>query len=266
MKKIISIILAVIFSIFFIGCDACGIDGIQDEKVATQAEFIEFIKYKVNPYTSGTFSVSVDTNYEYNFAEKDDGVVVVTDGEISASGTFNYRNGHFISAKTKVKYEQTKEYTSSSSSREDEWYLSETAIGGIIDYEEQWFYDRYTNVKENGVREKTDVLTKSEGIASRGLSAISFPPKAKDILGIIDNVLSGYPTGNGVYFFIDGDDCLLIESGNSYLKKTALIYDGNELKKICVYSESINSVLETTYEFCDYIEIRVPSNASEYSD
>jgi len=266
MKKVISILLAVVFSLFFIGCDACGIDGIQDEEVATQAEFIAFFKDKNTAFSNGTFSVSVDTEYEYHYTERDDGTLVTTEGEISASGTFNFRKGNFISAKTKVIYEQSKEYDFGNSTREDEWYLSETAIGGIIDYEETWFYDRYTNVLENGVRKKTDELTKNSGFATRPLATASFPPKAKDILGIIETVSTGYPTGDGVYFFIDGDDCLLIESGNSYLKKTALIYDGNELKKICVYFENLISVIETTYEFCDYEEFRVPSNASEYSD
>ena len=272
MKKILSIVLVIIFSLLFIGCDACGIDGVQDEVVATELEFKEFFKDKDTSLFGGNFTINVDTEYEYKQQEKTTDAILTIECSISASGTFNFKNYYFSSAKTKLDCELTNEYDYGSSSREDEWDVTQSAVGVNDDYEEIWYYDRYTKVTENGVTTKTDELTKEEGVFSKRngvlashLSTISFPTEAVHILRLVENVCVGYPSGLGAYFFIDGDDCLLIESNDIFVKKTALIYDGNELKKVCVYSETGTFLIETTYEFCDYKEIKAPQDASSYN-
>ena len=279
MKKIISIILALMFSLLFVGCDACGIDGIQDDTPATQAEFVEFFKGKDFSFVNGNFSFKMDLKHESKYTEeKKPGEIVTTSESTSITGTYNFKNLYLLSAKTRMKYEHNEERVKGNVKEETSRYISESAIGtvlvvevkqGVFGRDEVWYYDRYTKLEENSVSKKstvkTDELTKVEGDYSRDILEY-FPATAKNVLSIIRDVSEGYPSGSNIYFFIDGDDCMLVEANNSSIQKTALIYSGKTLKKICVYFEDGFRLIEITYEFCDYKEINAPSNASDYTD
>ena len=268
-SRLICVILSLVVLITLAGCNACGANGIQTEKVATVQEHVKFRDSKDWAIQGGTFSVELDLEYESIFAEKkyDDGIYyVVVETEISAEGFFNFDKKFMLSAEAEVTIEKT--YTTIKNGKETEKTVKQVmeGVGVLDDYAESWYIKDTTTTKENGNKSTTTSKYKDMDFYARDLNVLNFPVSCNDLLEIILKVFEEYPTSSGSYFFIDGDDCMLLKQSSSKLEKTAFMYDGSKIDRVHIVKEDANSSYDYKILFRDKKNISVPSDADSYED
>ncbi len=269
-SKLICVILSAIILITLAGCNACGANGIQTDKIATVQEHAKFRDSKDWAIQGGTFSVDLDLEYESIFAETkydDDGAYyVVTETEISAEGFINFDKKFLLSATADVTVEKT--YTTIKNGKETKKTVKQVmeGVGVFDDYAELWYIEDTTTTKENGNKSTTNKKYKDMDFYTRDLNVLTFPVACNDLLEIILKVFEEYPTSSGRYFFIDGDDCMLLNQSRSKMEKTAFMYNGSKIDRVHIVKEDANSSCDYKIVFRDKKNISVPSDANTYEE
>ena len=139
-------------------------------------------------------------------------------------------------------------------------------VGVLDDYAETWYIINKITTKENGNKTTSNSKYKDMDFHTRELDILSFPIACNDLLELILRVFEEYPTSNGNYFFIDGDDCMLLKQSSSKLEKTAFMYDGSKIDRVHIIKEDAYSELDYKILFRDRENISIPSDADSYED